>query len=56
MRSDVTTTTARFDPALCRGYCPVCGAGVGAEPGRPVAMHQRAGTRETCPGSGAPAS
>ena len=45
----------RFDPSLCEGYCPVCGAGVGAEPGQPTAMHQRAGTLETCPGSGSPA-
>ncbi len=48
--------TKRFDPGMCEGNCPVCGAGVGAEPGQPTAMHQRAGTgTETCPGSGAPA-
>lgn len=50
-----TRAGARFDPGLVEGNCPVCGAGVGAEKGQPVAMHQRAGTRETCPGSGSPA-
>lgn len=46
----------RFDPAEVKGNCPVCGAGVGAEKGRPTAHHQRAGTgTETCPGSGQPA-
>ncbi|MGW7366205.1 hypothetical protein ACWGI8_22895 [Streptomyces sp. NPDC054841] len=45
----------RFDPGLCEGYCPVCGAGVGAELGQPVAAHQRAGSLEMCPGAGAPA-
>lgn len=46
----------RFDPALCEGNCPVCGAGVGAAKGQPTAMHQRNGSgTETCPGSGQPA-
>ncbi|MEV6614280.1 hypothetical protein AB0N31_10730 [Streptomyces sp. NPDC051051] len=46
----------RFDPGMTEGSCPVCGAGVGAAPGEPVAMHQRQGSLETCPGSGQPAS
>lgn len=45
----------RFDPGQCNGGCSVCGAIVGAEPGQPAAMHQRAGSLETCPGSGMPA-
>lgn len=47
---------ARFDPSATEGSCPVCGAGVGAEKGQPVAMHQRQGSLETCPGSGQPAA
>ncbi|MET8824811.1 hypothetical protein ABZX40_18075 [Streptomyces sp. NPDC004610] len=45
----------RFDPGRCAGACSVCGSGVGAEPGRPAAHHQKPGSRETCPGSGQPA-
>lgn len=45
----------RFDPGLTEGYCPVCGAGVGSPPGTPTTMHQALGSREMCPGSGAPA-
>lgn len=50
-----TCTGHRFDPSMCAGYCPVCGAGVGAEAGQPTASHQAQGSREMCPGSGAPA-
>jgi ribosomal protein S27E len=45
----------RFDPAVCEGNCPVCGAGVGTPTGGQTTIHQRQGTRETCPGSGQPA-
>lgn len=49
-------TAHRFDPGLCSGYCPVCGAGVGSEPGQPTAQHQAGGSgTEMCPGSGQPA-
>jgi hypothetical protein len=49
-------TAYRFDPGMCAGNCPVCGAGVGSAPGTPTTMHQRAGSgTETCPGSGQPA-
>lgn len=46
----------RFDPGELAGSCPVCGAGVGSEPGTPTTIHQPAGSRETCPGSGQPAT
>ncbi|MGW0933259.1 hypothetical protein [Streptomyces sp. NPDC002644] len=45
----------RRDPARVDGNCPVCGAGVGSQTGEPTTIHQAAGSRETCPGSGAPA-
>ncbi|MER6103637.1 hypothetical protein ABT115_15265 [Streptomyces sp. NPDC001832] len=46
----------RFDPGLTEGCCPVCGAGVGSEPGTPTTMHQANGSgNEMCPGSGQPA-
>jgi hypothetical protein len=45
----------RRDPARCDGTCPVCGAGVGSEPGQPTTIHQETGTLDTCPGSGQPA-
>ncbi len=46
----------RFDPGLTEGSCPVCGAGVGSEPGTPTTSHQAGGTgTEMCPGSGQPA-
>ena len=45
----------RFDPGRLAGNCPVCGAGVGSQPGQPTTIHQAQGSRETCPGSGAPA-
>ncbi|MGQ4358847.1 hypothetical protein [Streptomyces sp. SAS_272] len=45
----------RFDPGQCSGACPACGTYGSAEPGQPVAMHQKPGSRETCPGSGQPA-
>ncbi|MFF3848069.1 hypothetical protein [Streptomyces sp. NPDC002328] len=51
-----TRPGGRFDPSMTEGSCPVCGAGVGAAPGEPVAMHQRQGSLETCPGSGQPAA
>ncbi|CUW29729.1 MULTISPECIES: hypothetical protein [Streptomyces] len=44
----------RFDPGQCTAACSVCGAWVGAERGQPAAHHQKPGSRETCPGSGAP--
>ena len=45
----------RFDPGQLAGNCPVCGAGVGSQPGQPTTIHQAQGSRETCPGSGSPA-
>ncbi|CAM5428758.1 hypothetical protein SRIMM317S_02096 [Streptomyces rimosus subsp. rimosus] len=45
----------RCDPGRCDGCCPVCGAGVGSEPGEPTTIHQPADDRDTCPGSGQPA-
>ncbi|MGW0550577.1 hypothetical protein [Streptomyces altiplanensis] len=50
------TTSNRFDPGQVAGNCPVCGAGVGSEPGTPTTAHQVNGTgTEMCSGSGAPA-
>lgn len=46
---------ARFDPGLCAGSCPVCGAIVGSETGQPTTIHQGA-DGSTCPGTGQPAS
>ncbi|MFF9591123.1 hypothetical protein ACF1FX_18185 [Streptomyces sp. NPDC014646] len=49
-------TNHRFDPGMCAGSCPVCGAGVGSAPGEPTTIHQGNGSgTETCPGSGQPA-
>ena len=47
--------SCRFDPGLLAGSCPSCGSTVGAPTGTPTTMHQKPGSRETCPGSGQPA-
>lgn len=46
----------RFDPALLKGNCPVCGVSTSAQTGDPTPMHQRNGDQSqgTCSGSGSP--
>jgi hypothetical protein len=37
-----------------RSKCSECGARVGVGPGEPAPLHQTAGDRAECPGSGKP--